>query len=154
MTVSRSTTTTLVVGGRMVGLRVTDLDSPKELGVEVVVGGGDVIWRSVEPGWRAISYGFANGRLYWWSARRLVLVEARRCLEVAGVDEDIVAAFDAPGGWVVVTETSVRRVASGERLEFGVVLCAASLEGEALAVEDEDGVTISIRLGRDGLAIQ
>lgn len=49
---------------------------------------------------------------------------------------------------------SVRRVASDERLEFGGVLCVASLEGEELVVEDVDGRSTSIRVGRDGLAIQ
>ncbi len=81
---------------------------------------------------------------YWWSARHLIVLLAGAEGEpvVVSTDEDIRFAFAVAEGWILVCETSVRLVASGQeasRLEFGEVLLAARWQGSQLIVGDANG---------------
>jgi hypothetical protein len=45
----------------------------------------DLVWNSIEPAWGGLGFGVIQGSLYWWSARRLVLLprcsSRHRCLQ-------------------------------------------------------------------------
>lgn len=100
----------LVVDDRVVTVVTDTSDAPQTTGVEVNIDGQRLrSWE--EPGWRRIGLGVANGRPFWWSARRLVVLELEpsRVGAEMTTDEDILFAFaHDQTGWLVISETSIR----------------------------------------------
>ncbi|MBA2718646.1 MAG: hypothetical protein H0U52_05270 [Chloroflexi bacterium] len=116
MTELRQALTTLVVGDRVVHVRVDRSGAPRTIIVNVEVD-YERSWSFDEPGWQDVAFGFSEGRLYWWSARHVVLVpldEDQGDAVMVSADEDIRFAFAVPEGWLLVCETSVRLVVDGE----------------------------------------
>ena len=134
---------TLVAGDRTFSVRVGISQAPRSMTVTVVMD-GRLEWTFDEPGWRPLSVGAAVDRSYLWSARRLIVLPRRsdESPELIGIDEDLLFAFRVDDGWVLVCETSVRRVVSGNetsRLEFGDVLERAIWDSKTLVVHDDSG---------------
>jgi len=134
---------TLVADDRAFSVRVGSAQAPRSMTVTVVMD-GRLEWTFDEPGWRPLSVGAAVDRSYLWSARRLIVLPQRsdESPELIGVDEDLLVVFWVDTGWVLVCETSVRRVVRGSetsRLEFGDVLERASWDSHTLVVHDDSG---------------
>jgi hypothetical protein len=149
MTEVRQIPTTVVVGDRVVHVRVDRSGAPRSMIVNVEVD-YERSWSFEEPGWQDVAFGVAEGRLYWWSARHLVvlpLVDDQGEPIMVSADEDIRFAFAVPDGWLLVCETSVRLVGgNGEvsRLELGEVLLAARWEASQLVVRDAAGDDVKV----------
>lgn len=133
-------TLSIVVGHHVIQLTLGGFD---DRSVEVRVRLDEAeIWKSEEPGWRDLGLGLADDRLYWWSARRLVLLpkDARGDVESLDMDEDIIVAFPFSKAWVVVCETSARLSGlNGEisRLDFPDVVSEVLWRGGRLMVQIE-----------------
>ena len=115
-------------------------------------------WSSEEPGWREIGCG-ADGDLFVWSARRLVIVslEAGGNDQAIDSDEDIVVVFGLGGRWLLVCESSLRLVGDSgvewSRLEMpDVVTDARWVEGR-LSVYCADESRFDVIVVGDGLEI-
>ncbi len=150
----QASTTTLVVGNRVVRVGVDRSGAPMTMIVNVEVD-YEQLWSFEEPGWQDLAFGVADGRLYWWSARHVVVVLGGEHGEPALVsaDEDIRFAFLIPFGWLLVCETSVRLVVDDievSRLELGEVVLAARWEAPQLVIVDANGhdITIAISEGQ------
>ncbi|MCP4307571.1 MAG: hypothetical protein GY788_22405 [bacterium] len=148
MTELRQVPTTLVIDDRVVQVRVDRSGAPRSMVVNVEVD-YERSWSFEEPGWQEVAFGVSEGRVYWWSARRLVVVPLDRGGEpmVLSVDEDIRFVFGVPEGWILVCETSVRLVADGQevsRVELGEVLMAARWEDSRLVARDVNGHEIVV----------
>ncbi len=139
----------LVVDDRLVTVMTDTSDAPRATSVEVCIDGQRLRgWE--EPGWRPIGLGVANGRPFWWSARRLVALDlepSRVAVDVT-TDEDILFAFAlAHARWLVVAETSVRLLRGIEevsRLDLGEVVSGCSLSGAMLTIGLGDGSSIRV----------
>jgi hypothetical protein len=97
-----------VLGRRVADVETTALDDLRaEVRVRVE---DDLVWNSVEPAWGGLGFGVIQDSLYWWSARRLVLLPGHSAEDVRSlqVDEDIHDAFPHGSAWLLVCETSVR----------------------------------------------
>lgn len=124
--VSSGVEATVVAGRRVYGVRVADVDPPRRVVITIAVD-GRFEWAFDAPGWRPISVGHGASGTYLWSARDVIGLPAeaggRPCVKLS-VDEDLLAAFNDATGWVLVCETSVRRVYGGQetsRLELDAV---------------------------------
>jgi len=134
---------TFVTGDRTFALRVAGDQMPRSMTVTVVMD-GRLEWTFDEPGWRPLSVGAAVDRAYLWSARRLIVLPRRpdENPDSIRVDEDLLFVFRVDAGWVLVCETSVRRVQHGNetsRLEFGEVLERAVWDNHTLVVHGASG---------------
>lgn len=141
--------TTVVTGRRVYGLRVADVDPPRTVRVTVVLD-GRYEWTFDEPGWRPIAVGVGETGAYLWSARRVIGLpddggEPRIELEV---DEDLIAVFWVGGGWVIVCETSVRRVVDqmeSARIELGSAIESVLwADDDHLVLRDSDGSCLKV----------
>lgn len=109
-------------------------------------------WSFEEPGWRDLCYGMEGDRIYFWSARHLVVLSDGRenAITEARTDEDISYVFAAPSGaWVLVCETSVRLWdgrTETDRLELGDVAVEAQWDSPRLVVRDQRGASVEIVL--------
>ncbi|MDP4015069.1 MAG: hypothetical protein Q8P38_10695 [Candidatus Nanopelagicales bacterium] len=145
------TETIFVAGCRW--FRVCVADGGESLRATVTVAmDGRHEWTYEEPSWRPIAFGFGAESSYLWSARELIrlprLQSDEPVVEVS-TDEDLIFVFEHAGGWVLVCETSVRRVLGGEqtgRWELPEVAVRAVWRGEALAVLDEAGEEALLRV--------
>jgi len=147
---------TFVVGDRTFGVRVAEDEAPRSMTVTVVMD-GRYEWTFDEPGWRPLSVGAAPDLGYLWSARRLIVLPRSpgEDPELTTVDEDLLFVFCVDAGWILVCETSVRRVAAGKetaRLQFGEVLERAMWESSALVVEEISGASHRIVIDGDDLS--
>ncbi|MCA1832812.1 MAG: hypothetical protein ABR600_06205 [Actinomycetota bacterium] len=140
----------------VVRVRVDLSGAPRSMIVNVEVD-YERSWVFEEPGWQEIAFGVAEGRVYWWSARRLVLVPWNEDGEPATVstDEDIRLAFAVPLGWILVCETSVRLMVGSQevsRVELSDVLLAARWEESQLVVRAENGSDLRVVISNGRLA--
>jgi hypothetical protein len=114
--------TTFSVQGQLVTVDV-DHQSARHLRLTVRLNQAQV-WAFDEPGWRPIGYGVTDDVFFCWSARRVhaLSVERAAMTTVASSDEDIVVAFPRTRReWIVVCETSVRRLIEGaEMARYGL----------------------------------
>jgi hypothetical protein len=134
--------TQFVIGPRIWQVRVAPADRAK---VTVRLAAGDDVWMSAEPAWRPLCSGAAPGPVgYLWSARRLIVLPAQAGVEpqLIDTDEDLLAVFAVPAGWLLVCETSVRRHGAGgelSRVELPDVVTSFELHGAILEVVDQAG---------------
>jgi hypothetical protein len=147
--------TTFVVGGRTFGVRVVRDRVPQSVRVTVTMD-GRFEWTFGEPGWRPLSLGAGLDIPYLWSARELIVLprSVGDDPEIVKVDEDLLLVFHVDRGWLLVCETSVRRVVRGNetaRLEFGDVLEHAAWDREVLVVRDASGTERRICVHGDEL---
>ena len=149
----------LVVGASVVHVAIDQANRPESISVEVDIDGRRLRgWE--EPGWSDVCFGVDAGVLYWWSARRIVVVTMRPpTVELENsYDEDILLAFHlAELGWLVVGETSLSIVREGivtSRLEFDEVVAACRKDGDLVVVDTIDGRTFAVALESDGLRLQ
>jgi hypothetical protein len=110
------------------------------------------------PMWRPLSYGYASGVTYLWSARTVITVSTEsgvdsRFLET---DEDLLFVFKVEPGWLLVCESSVRLASEDgrevERIELGDVASVAAWESDTLVIEEARGRVVKMRLS-DGQLI-
>lgn len=118
----------------------------------------DRSWSFEEPGWQDIAFGVSDGRMYWWSARRLVIMPTDMEREPVSLssDEDLRFVFGIGEDWIFVCETSVRLIVDGQevsRLEFGEVLHAARWEASQLVIRDANGHDLRVVVADGELAI-
>ena len=113
-------------------------------------------WSREIPSWKALSFGVSAGIGFFWSARELIELPSRSGveLEVIEVDEDILTPFRVEDGWVLVCETSIRRVVS--RIETARVLLRDVVEStnwveHVLNVRDSSGGLVSLKVENDQL---
>lgn len=135
---------TFVGGSRWFQVRVAEPGESLRVAVTVTMD-GRYEWTFEEPAWRPIAFGSGEEHSYLWSAReviRLPRIETDEPVVEARTDEDLIIAFEHADGWVLVCETSVRRVHRGvqtARWELPEVAVRAVWRGDALAVLDEAG---------------
>lgn len=103
--------TIVVAGEQLFTVRESRTDAPRSMTVTVTLN-GRFEWSFQEAGWRPMSFGASSDQPYLWSARELIAlpVDERHDPEVISVDEDLMYVFRVDGGWLMVCETSVRRV--------------------------------------------
>jgi hypothetical protein len=80
---------TFILGRQVVIVETTALEDLRaEVRVRV---DDDLAWNSIEPAWGGLGFGVIQCSLYWWSARRLVLLPRHPAEDVRSlqVDEDI-----------------------------------------------------------------
>jgi hypothetical protein len=147
----------LVVERHVVTFEFELENAPRSLGVRVWVD-GESRWSSQEPGWRPVGEGVTNGTVFFWSARRLVVVGLDQASkpEALDCDEDIVTAFKVERGWLLVCETSLRLMVDGvetSRLELPDVVNSALWRDGLLGVRCGDGSVISVAATGDGLVV-
>jgi hypothetical protein len=139
----RGAETVIVVGDHVILATVDGRDAPKSLTFTLHLDGQRL--RTFEDaGWRELRYGVTDFTFFCWAARRVVSlpVLAPADIEVVEADEDIVLVFRRLGGWLLVCETSLRLVLSGQeiaRLEYGDVLADAVIEDEQVVLRDISG---------------
>jgi hypothetical protein len=148
---------TVVMGLRVVEIEMEVDDRPRSVGLSVRVDGVKR-WSSEEPGWREIGCG-ADGDMFIWSARRLVIVplEADGNAQAIDSDEDIVVAFGLDGRWLLVCESSLRLVSDSavewSRLEMPDVVTDARWKEGRLSVYCDDESRFDVIVVGDGLEI-
>lgn len=109
-------------------------------------------WAFEQPAWRPIAVGSGPESCFLWSARELIRLPQEVDDEpevVARTDEDLIVVFEHEGGWVLVCESSVRRLIGGEqtsRWELPEVVVRAAWRGAELAVLDEGGEEVLLRV--------
>lgn len=146
-----------VDGRRWFHIRVADLGESSRVVVTVTMD-GRYEWTFDEPSWHPIAFGSGAECSYLWSAREVIRLprsESDEPVVEAGTDEDLIIAFEHTGGWVLVCETSVRRVIRGEetaRWELPEVAVRALWRGDELAVLDESGEEVVLRVAGPDLA--
>lgn len=145
---------TFVVGNRIYSIRIARTEDLRTAVMTVALD-GRFEWSLAMAGWGGVSWGAWGETGYLWSARELVLLPRTVDvdLEVIRVDEDLLSVFHIDDGWLLVCETSVRRlVASVEtsRLEFDVVDFARWEDG-VLRIRDARGVETTVRVDGDQL---
>ena len=128
----------------MFGVRVAEVDRPRLIKVTIVLD-GRYEWTFDQPGWRPLAVGMGASRTFLWSAREIITLPvdegATPVVELIA-DEDLLAVFSDSGGWVLVCETSVRRVIGRQetgRIELDDVIesCFWANDGEiVLRVDD------------------
>lgn len=141
----------MIVGSRIFTFEIDDEDVPLSIGIVVSVDGGRR-WSSEEPGWRDLAVGVDGMCVYWWSARRLMVLLEPDSQEVIVIesDEDILWVFRAREDWILVCETSVQLHAverEASRIELGDVIQEARWDGALLVLRDDSGTTISVEAG-------
>lgn len=139
-----------VLGDRVYDIRVTPADDHRTALVTVALD-GRFEWSLTVPGWRGVSLGAAADTGYLWSAREVVELHgsAEQELQVFRVDEDLLSVFRIGDGWLLVCETSIRRLLGGAetaRVELGEAVENARWEGGALHVRDAAGEELALRV--------
>lgn len=146
---------TFVVGHHVVQIDVEALDSRSVEGQ--VPMDGERVWKFEEPSWESLGFGFVDDRLYWWSARRLVILprDARGDVESLDVDENIFLVFPESDTWLIVCETSARLRGSGgeiSRLEFPDVVNEVRWDDGRLLIQIEAHPELELVVDESGLA--
>jgi len=149
--------TVFVVGEHSFAVRESRVETPRSMTVTVTMD-GRFEWSFEEPGWRPMSFGASPDVPYLWSARELIVLPGADVdeLEVARVDEDLLYVFRVDGGWLMVCETSVRRVLGGQqtdRIELGDVVVQVRWSQGVLHLLDEVGVQQRVRVQGAGLVV-
>lgn len=146
--------TTLASESQVARLEIDSSEVPRSIRVRMSLDDGRS-WDFVEPGWRELSFGAYDGKVYWWSARRLVVVpNSNERLEQRATDHDILVAFRTSAGWLLVLETSVVLFDAADEpqsVEFGHVLTRASWNAPELTLTDESASVTRIRVDENGL---
>jgi hypothetical protein len=109
--------TTVVVARQAFRVRVDAAGSPQSMVVTVATDDGRE-WLFDEPGWRALCYGVAGGKFYWWSARHLVampVVQEDGLAEVRTAEDILFAYATGRDQWLLACESSVLLFDSGAR---------------------------------------
>lgn len=155
-TVPSDDVTTFVAGDRTFEVRIARDKMPRSMRVTVTMDDGE--WIFDEPGWRPMSFGTAYDIAYLWSARELIVLPRLSAdhPEIVTVNEDLLRAFRVADGWLLVCETSVRRVIHSEetaRLELGDVAEYITWEREYLLVRDAIGKEHRVRVQGDQLIL-
>ncbi len=150
----------LIVEGSVVEIVADGSDAPRAISVEVTID-GDRLRGWEEPGWREVGLGSASGLFYWWSARRLVVVDlAQRHVRFeAEVEDDILCAFFvAPTSWLVVTETTARLIHQNgdaiSRVECDEVVERCRYDGSILHLVLSNERHVEIDVGHDELCLR
>lgn len=101
-------------------------------------------WSLAMAGWGGVSWGAWGETGYLWSARELVQLPRTVDvdLEVIRVDEDLLSVLHIDDGWLLVCETSVRRL---------VASIFARWEDGVLRIRDARGVETTVRVDGDQL---
>ncbi len=104
------------------------------------------VWIFQTAGWISPRLGLSERALYVWTARELIVFpsEFQGVPVVITLDEDLRFVFGLDDGWLVVCETSVRRLVQEVQtaaVYLGEVLVAAHLVGGELVVRDFSGRT-------------
>ena len=149
--------TVLVCGLRLFKIRVAASDPPKSVRVSIDSGRRPEV-NFDQPGWRQIGVGVGVSRSFLWSARAVISLpnnaDGDPVVEIV-VDEDILAVFEVTGGWILVCETSVRRVVDGRetgRLELGDVIESCQwVSDNELVLGLDDGSAQRVSLSDAGL---
>jgi hypothetical protein len=146
---------TFVISDRVYDVRVSPAEDLRTAVVTVTLD-GRFEWSLTVPGWRGVSLGASGNTGYLWSARELVVLPrtADGDLQVIGVDEDLLLVFRINAGWLVVCETSIRRLVDEvetARVELGDVIEVARWEGGVLHVRDAAGDDIALRVDGERL---
>ena len=146
---------TFVLSDRVYDIRVTPVDDLRTALVTVTLD-GRLEWSLTVPGWRGVSLGAAGETGYLWSARELVVLPRATDAElrVIRVDEDLLSAFRVDDGWLLVCETSIRRLidaAETARVELGDVVEVVRWESGVLHVRDAAGDDLALRVDGESL---
>jgi hypothetical protein len=155
MTEASGDQTMFVVGDRTFAVRVDYDQAPRSVTVTVTMD-GRFEWTFDEPGWRPLSFGAGLDLPYLWSARELIVLpqSADSEPEVLKVDEDLLFVFSVGTGWLLVCETSVRRIVAGietARLDLREVVEHAAWDGDRFVVRDSAGAEYQMRVQGDRL---
>lgn len=145
-------------GRRLFGVRVASVDPPRSVRVTIAMD-SRFQWTFNQPGWRPLAVGAGPMGAYLWSAREVITlpVEADGAPVVAFiVDEDLLAVFGDAGGWVIVCETSVRRLVGmreTSRIELGAVIESFFwTSDDEIAIRLDDGSERRVNLHGANLA--
>jgi hypothetical protein len=104
------------------------------------------------PTWRPLSFGYARGAAFVWSARTLIALPSESNPELTSFEfnEDLLLVFKVGLGWLLVCESSVRLVgdegAELDRIELGEIVAEAHWQGDTLLVVDVRGFALSVRV--------
>ncbi|GAB3700257.1 hypothetical protein [Mariniluteicoccus flavus] len=148
---------TFILSDRVYDVRVSPADDLRAAAVTVTLD-GRFEWSLTVPGWRGVSLGASGETGYLWSAREVIVLPraADAELQVIRVDEDLLSAFRVDDGWLVICETSVRRlvgVVETARVELGDVVEVARWEGGVLLVRDAGGEDLALRVDGEHLIV-
>lgn len=143
-----------IVGNRVFRVQVDRELAPRSMQVTVATDGFDDGWTFTEPGWRPLSFGADRDFAYLWSARTLLVLPTSPGddPESIRVDDDLLQVFRVGSGWLLICESSVRRVLGSDetaRLEFGDVIDHVRWGRPQLLVRDVSGADHRIEV-RDG----
>lgn len=149
--------TTFVAGEHSFAVRESRSDAPRSTTVTVTMD-GRFEWSFQEPGWRPLSFGASDDGPYLWSARELIALPGNDDEEptTIRVDEDLLYVFRVDGGWLMVCETSVRRVLGGhetDRVDLDDVVDQARWKRGSLRLLDSAGAQVRVRVDGARLAI-
>jgi hypothetical protein len=150
--------TLFVAGQRSFAVRESRADAPRSTIVTVTMD-GRCEWSFQEPGWRPLSFGASDEHAYLWSARELTALPGSEDEEpeTVQVDEDLLYVFRLDGGWLMVCETSVRRVLDGretDRVDLGDVIDQARWSRGSLQLLDSSGAQYRVRVDGAQLAVE
>lgn len=135
----------------MMRLSFDGVQAPERFGLEVLAG-ERVVWDAIVAG--PVGVGACEGRLYWWSARSL-MVDTPSLRGAFAMDQDIVVVFNRGPAWVVVCTSSVRLVSASvvARLDVDAVVVRAELTGEVLTLIDAEGRLQRLVVGEQSLTL-
>lgn len=138
----------LINGANVFAVREKRLE---HTGMVTITMDGRFEWTFETAGWRPISFGSSQDLSYLWSARELIALPSsdNEDPQITRTDEDLLYAFRVEPGWILVCETSVRRLIGGgetDRVEFGEVVERASWAGDHLRVIDAGGDEHRVRV--------
>jgi len=141
---------TLVLDDRIYDISFTPKENVRTATLNVSLNG-----RTFQPvvvsGWRRLSLGASSETGYLWSARELVVLphSAAGQFCVIGVDEDLLTVFNVQNSWLLVCETSIRRLVGSEetdRVELGDVVEWVEWEAGALHVHGAASPEFTLRV--------
>jgi hypothetical protein len=137
--------TAVVSGRRLFGVRIAEVDPPRSMRVTIVLD-SRFEWTFTQPGWRSLAVGTGASGAFLWSAREVIAlpIEAGGAPVVEFVaDEDLLVVFKDVDGWVLVCETSLRRVIGRHetgRVEFdGVIEACFWASDDEIVLRMDDG---------------
>lgn len=141
---------TLVADDRVVRVSFGSTSSIERIDFSVVVDDGPA-WAFSQPGWRPLSAGVSNGRIYLWSAREIIVLpdDTRTRPGRISVDEDLLCVYSLDELWLLVCESSVRLLVAEievSSVHFGEVVESAWLTDDQLTVRQVDGRASVIRI--------
>jgi hypothetical protein len=121
-----------------------------------VTGSGN--WKSEEPEWGGVGYGFSAERFFLWSARRLIwFQQSGRAPETLQTDEDLLWAFPLADGWLLVCELSARLYRNGRevhRISPADVVVDAKREGATFVLRDFEGRLYRLVVRESGIGFE